>query len=437
MNKVVTLVLFLGVLLSATSQESKPTLLSLDAAVAAALEYNHDLYVVALQREQAENSATLGNAGALPALRATAGANYSNQNSDLEFATGQSQVVDGAQSAAQNASLALSQILFSGGALQRTYGVLKKAAAIASVQELQQMNATVAQAHSQYYAIALLQETIGTAEVNMTISLDRYERAKLTHSLGGSNATELLAAEVALNRDKITLMDARTQLANAKNTFRSFAGLSADFEVTDKVSDDFAMPMALEAMVEAALENNPGLQLVRMGEETAQLQYQLSQSTLFPTVSAQMSYGLNQSQAEAGFLSASQQTGLNAGLTLSYDIFGGGRSRTQRQNAALDMEIASRRRLQAEENIATSVRNAAEVFVNAQAKYELEQKNVLVAQQNFEKTKERYHRGQLSFLEFREAQLGLLNAENGKTAALFQARNAHIALWQLVQAFDL
>jgi len=343
MNKVVTLVLFLGVLLSATSQESKPTLLSLDAAVAAALEYNHDLYVVALQREQAENSATLGNAGALPALRATAGANYSNQNSDLEFATGQSQVVDGAQSAAQNASLALSQILFSGGALQRTYGVLKKAAAMASVQELQQMNATVAQAHSQYYAIALLQETIGTAEANMTISLDRYERAKLTHSLGGSNSTELLSAEVALNRDKITLMDARAQLANAKNTFRSFAGLSADFEVTETVSDTFAMPMALEAMVDAALAHNPSLQLVRMGEETAQLQYQLSQSTLFPTVSAQMSYGLNQSQAEAGFLSASQQTGLNAGLTISYDIFGGGRSRTQRQNAALDMEIASRR----------------------------------------------------------------------------------------------
>lgn len=437
MNKVLTFLLFCGGFFSAVAQESKPTLLSLDAAVAAALEYNHDLYVVALQREQAENSATLGNAGALPALRATAGVNYSNQNSDLEFATGQSQVVDGAQSAAQNASLALSQVLFSGGALQRTYGVLKKAAAMAGVQELQQMNTTVAQAHSQYYAIALLQETVWTSEVNRTISLDRYERAKLTHSLGGSNATELLAAEVALNRDKITLMDVRTQLANAKNTFRSFAGLMGDFEVTDKVNDDFAMPMALEAMVEAALENNPGLQLVRMGEETAQLQYQLSQSTLFPTVSTQMSYGLNQSQAEAGFLSASQQTGLNVGLTLSYDLFGGGRSKTQRQNAAMDVEIASRRRLQAEENIATSVRNAAEVFVNAQAKYELEQKNVTVALQNFEKTKERYHRGQLSFLEFREAQLGLLNAENGKTAALFQARNAHIALWQLVQAFDL
>src|SRR5210317_2375008 len=284
------------------AQDSKPAIIDLDQAVALALENNHDLFIAKVQSDKAENSATLGNAGALPTLRATAGTNYSNQNSDLEFATGQSQVVDGAQSAAQNASLALSQILFSGGALQRTYGVLKKAAAMAGVQELQQMNATVAQAHSQYYAIALLQETIGTAEVNMTISLDRYERAKLTHSLGGSNATELLAAEVALNRDKITLMDARTQLANAKNTFRSFAGLSADFEVTDKVSDDFAMPMALEAMVEAALENNPGLQLVRMGEETAQLQYQLSQSTLFPTVSAQMSYGLNQSQAEAGFL---------------------------------------------------------------------------------------------------------------------------------------
>ena len=66
-------------------------------------------------------------------------------------------------------------------------------------------------------------------------------------------------------------MDARAQLANAKNTFRSFAGLSADFEVTETVSDTFAMPMALEAMVDAALAHNPSLQLVRMGEETAQL----------------------------------------------------------------------------------------------------------------------------------------------------------------------
>src|SRR5210317_572472 len=179
MNKVVTLVLFLGVLLSATSQESKPTLLSLDAAVAAALEYNHDLYVVALQREQAENSATLGNAGALPALRATAGANYSNQNSDLEFATGQTQNVSGAQSAGQNASFGLSQVLFAGGALQRTYSILKSASQMADVAELQQINATIAQTQSQYFAIVLLGETVQTAETNLTISADRYARAQL------------------------------------------------------------------------------------------------------------------------------------------------------------------------------------------------------------------------------------------------------------------
>lgn len=419
------------------AQDSKPTIIDLDQAVASALENNHDLFIAKVQSDKAENSATLGNAGALPTVRATAGTNYSNQNSDLEFATGQTQNVSGAQSAGQNASLGLNQVLFSGGALQRTYSILKAAAQLSDVAELQQINTTIVQTQSQYFAIVLLTETVNAASTNVAISADRYERAKLKKELGGSNTTELLAAEVDLYRDKITLMDVRTQLLNAKTIFKTYVGIDGDFELSPVVNDEFAAVDDLMSLINAAMENNPMLQMARISEETALLQQKLTQSTLFPSLSAQVSYGLNQSQAEAGFLSSSQQTGLNAGVSLTYDLFSGGRSRTQRQNAALDVEIAQRQRIKTEETIQAAVINAADVYMNARAKYDLEKKSVAVAQQNFDKTKERYDMGQLSYLQLREAQLGLLNAQNGKTSALFQARNAYLALWQLVQSFEL
>ena len=66
--------------------------LALDQAIATALEHNHNLKIAELSSQQAANAATRGNAGMLPIVVATAGANVSQQNSNLEFATGQTQV---------------------------------------------------------------------------------------------------------------------------------------------------------------------------------------------------------------------------------------------------------------------------------------------------------------------------------------------------------
>lgn len=431
MNKFLT-ILFVAAALNATAQNSKPHILTLDEAVTMALKNNHDLFISVAEAEKAQNSATLGNAGALPSLRANAGVNYSNQNSDLEFATGQTQVVDAAQSASQNASLVLSQVLFAGGALQNTFKVLKKAAAVANLAQIQQMQMTVAQTNSQYYAVALLTQTVRTAEENVQISTKRFERAQLTHSLGGSNNTELLSAEVDLNRDKVSLMDLRTQLNNAQNALALLIGMDEPFVVNTTVGDEFAEVGTADELVAEALRENKAVLLAKTSEEAAVLQRKLVQGTLFPNISGQVSYGLNRSQAEAGFLTSSQQSGLNAGVSLTYDLFGGGRSRIQRQNAQLDQEIAQRRRVQAEETVTTAVENAYEVFINAKAKYALEKSSAEVARQNFQKMEERYALGQVSNLQLREAQVGWMNAVNGQNSALFQAKNAQIALWQLL-----
>ncbi len=408
--------------------------LALDQAIATALEHNHNLKIAELSSQQAANAATMGNAGMLPNVVATAGANVSQQNSNLEFATGQTQDVEGAQSMSQNMSLGISQTLFAGGRIQRSYALLKTAEQSASLAEQQAMETTIAMVWSQYTGLALLQRSVMTAQQVLLFSSKRYERAMLTNSLGGSNTTERLSAEVDLNRDSISLLEVQAQYQLAKNSFATYIG----WENSDFLVDESGITDAINAtdlpddLLANLRENNSALLLAQTSVNAAGLQEKLQQSTLFPTIAAQASYGLNQSQAEAGFLTASQQQGLNAGISLQYNLFSGFQSKTQRQNAALEVLKAQEQLDQVSETLENTLANAMDVFNNAIKIAAIETKNMEVAERRLMRMSELHALGKASSLELREAQIAWLNANNGMYSAQFQAVNAKITVLALV-----
>lgn len=420
------------VLLALNTQAQE--VLALDQAISAALEHNHNLKIAELSSQQAANAATIGNAGMLPNLVATAGANVSQQNSNLEFATGQTQDVEGAQSLSQNMSLGISQTLFAGGRIQRSYALLKTAEQGASLAEKQAMETTIAMVWSQYTGLALLQRSVSTAKESAAFSSQRYERALLTNSLGGSNTTERLAAEVDLNRDSINLLEVQAQFQLAKNSFATYIGLdNSDFIVDESgISDAINATDFPDDLLANLRANNSALLLAQTSVNTASLQEKLQKSTLFPVVAVQASYGLNQSQAEAGFLTASQQQGLNAGISLQYNLFSGFQSKTQRQNAALEVLKAQEQLDQVSETLENTLANAMDVFNNAVEIAAIETKNVEVAERRLIRMSELHALGKASSLELREAQIAWLNANNGMYSAQFEAVNAKITVLALV-----
>jgi outer membrane protein TolC len=408
--------------------------LALDDAISQALEHNHDLKVAGYSRQQAENAATRGNAGMMPNILATAGANVSQQNSNLEFATGQVQDVKGAQSLSQNISLGISQTLYAGGRIQSAYELLKTAEQSASLAEQQAMETTIAMVWSQYTGLALLQRSVITAQQVLLFSSQRYERAMVRNSLGGSNTTERLSAEVDLNRDSINLLEVQAQYQLAKNSFATYIGWdNSDFLVDESgVTDAINATDLPDDLLATLRENNSALLLAQTSVNAASLQEKLQQSTLFPTIAAQASYGLNQSQAEAGFLTASQQQGLNAGISLQYNLFAGFQSKTQRQNAALEVLKAQEQLDQVSETLENTLANAMDVYNNAKRIAAIETKNTEVAERRLTRMSELHNLGKVSSLELREAQLAWLNANNGMYSAYFQAVNAKITVLALV-----
>lgn len=411
--------------LGATAQEA----LTLEGAINQALGHNHDLYIAAQEAQQSQNSATVGNAGLLPTVTATAGVNYSIQNSDFEFTTGQSQQVDNAESLSQNAAVNLNQTVFAGGARWNNYALLKQMESMATLQERQQMEITVAQTISQYYALVLMQEQLENLEHSMEISLDRFTRAKKAKALGVTSTLDLMRAEVDLNQDSITLLEMQVAVDNAWNTFTTYTGVPKG---TVLISDvELKEGLVLTEIQAKALQYNTALQLAGIGEKSAHYQQRIQQAQQLPMIATTATYSYSTSEAEAGMLSSSSTDGLSAGLSMQWNLFGGGATRTAVQNAKIAVDINERRAEKVEDEISNSVVNAYAVWQNALTTVRMEQKNAVLATLNYEKTQELYKMGSASYTDLRLAQLAMISATSSALQANFTAKNAEVMLYQL------
>jgi len=86
-------------------------------------------------------------------------------------------------------------------------------------------------------------------------------------------------------------------------------------------------------------------------------------------------------------------------------------------------------RLKAE--VERDIANAKGNYANALKIYEMQTQNVLTNTDNFKRSQERLKLGQITSVEFRQAQLNLLNAKTTKNAAKYTAKLAELQLLQL------
>ena len=87
------------------------------------------------------------------------------------------------------------------------------------------------------------------------------------------------------------------------------------------------------------------------------------------------------------------------------------------------------------ENILLSIErdfnNAWDDYMNKLDIYNIQDKNIVTAQNNFDRTQEKFKIGQVNSIEFRQAQINLLNAELSRSQAKYDAKLAELTLLQI------
>ncbi|WP_075342874.1 TolC family protein [Tenacibaculum agarivorans] len=428
-----TIVVILGLLGMGNSLYAQE-LLSKEKAVALTLENNYDIRITKNNVATAKNNKSIYNSGYLPTVTGDAGANYSNNDSDLEFQDGTVNSVTGAESKSYNASVGLNYILFNGFNRQNTFKRLKESYNLTELQARQVMENTLITLFIAYYEVGRLTENEITQKQALEISKQRLQRAEYGFDYGQRTKLDVLNAKVDVNNDSITYIDIQRQLKNAKRDLNVVLGRQVNTPVVVDTNVLYNEDLVLNTIVTEANRSNASLLQSQKNIELSKLDVKINRSGWMPNVSLTSSYAWNRSNSDAtnAFSPISNtRTGLNAGVNLSWNLFDGGRTKTSVTNAKITLETQQIRKEQLQEQLSRDVNNAWETYQNSLFSLKVQEQNITTNTLNFERSNERYKLGQISSIDFRQAQINLINAKLNRNNAKYVAKNAELRLLQL------
>ena len=417
--------LALGACIAGAAQDT----LSLDHAIRLALANEHGIRIARNEAAVADAQATAGNAGLLPRIDASGRGTYSNQYSRLNFVEGIPDVErDGVENTALTGQLGLTYTLFNGlgnfALLERT----QLAADLADLRTRAQVEGTLTQVIALYYALAALDQDVAITQRILDISNDRFTRQEGKALLGGAGRLDVLNAEVDLQADSTTHLLALQRRERTARELNVLLGRAPSEPVIVQRRLDHAQGLSEDRLVQEALSGNVQLASATAQVRAAEVDQRIASSLRWPRLDLNAAYGISDQRNEVGIVLGTYTRGLNGGLTLSVPIFDGGRINTQVGQARLRAENAELAEQQARLQVERDVRNAYTTWRTQREVLRIQQDAVTTAQLNFERTRELFQAGQLTGLQFRQAQLDLANAERQAVVAGFDTKVAELTL---------
>ncbi len=407
-------------------------LITAKQAIELALEHNYGIQIANHSVAVAENNTGILNSGYLPTVTGNAGATYNIDNTEAEFSNGETTVLNGAESNRYNASVSLNYTLFDGLGRRYNYKRLKEAYQLTELQARETIETTMIQLFSMYYSVAELSENVAALEETLIISKERLTRAGYQFDYGQSTKLEVLNAEVDINNDSINLININQQLKNTKRDLNVVLGnqLSDTFDVNTDV--DFLLQLNKEELLSKAKANNVTLLQAEKNITISEFDIKTNSAQFLPTIGLNGSYGWNKNNNNAAsFVAVSTNTGLSGGVNLTWNLFDGGQTITRAKNAKINLDIQKLQKEQLLVDIERNFNNAWDDYQNRLVVYSVQEDNIKTAENNFQRTQEKFKIGQVSSIEFRQAQLNLLNAELSRNQAKYNAKLSELTVLQL------
>ena len=407
-------------------------LVSVSEAIELALENNYGIKIISNNKEIAKNNAGVLNSGYLPTVTSSSGATFNRDNLEAEFANGESTALNGAKSSRYNASINLNYTLFDGLGRYYDYKRLKETYKLSELQARETIENTIAQLYVVYYNVAQVTENVTVLEKTLTVSKDRITRASYQFEYGQGTMLNVLNAQVDINNDSINLINAKQQLVNTKRDLNVVLGnvISSEFRVDTTI--DFKLDIDQNDLANKVKSNNVNLLQLDKNIMINTFIVKANKSGYLPSLGLTGSYGWNKGNNNAAsFVAVSTNTGLSGGLSLSWNLFDGGATATRVSNAKIELENRSLEKESMLIDIERNFNNAWDDYQNKLTIFQVQENNIITSTNNFNRTQEKYKLGQATSIEFRQAQLNLINSELNRNQAKYAAKIAELTVLQL------
>ncbi|WP_232827443.1 TolC family protein [Winogradskyella aurantiaca] len=401
-------------------------------AITLTLENNYGIKIANNAVELAANNKDILNSGYLPVLSGNGGATYNQDNLKAEFASGETTELNGAESSRYNASISLDYLLFDGLGRYYNYKQLKEEYNLSELEARQTIELTIVQLLSVYYDVSRQSENVNSLQETLAISKERLTRAEYQFEYGQNTKLDVLNAEVDINNDSINIINARQNLINAKrdlNVVTSNA-IPEQFEIDTTVT--FLEGLDKEQLMAKTLANNVSLLQAEQNIIISEFSLKASRSGYLPAIGLFGTYGWNENNNNAAsFVAVSTNTGVSAGVSLSWNLFDGGSTITRVKNSKILLENQRLIKEDIKLDVQRDFNNAWTDYKNKLNIFYIQEDNIRTARNNFQRTEEQFRLGQVTSIIFRQAQLNLLSAELTRNQAKYEAKLAEVVVLQL------
>lgn len=420
-----------GLVTPATTTAQGPTL-SLRDVVRIGLEWNQRGTIAEIDREQAENSVSLGAAGYLPTFDAYAGYNGSLTSTSQEYLSGEIVERNGAGASGYSAGVDLNWNLFRGfgsaAEMDRLEGVRDRAVNAESVEQ-EGLVVDIAEA---YFEVARHERLMAVEQEALRLSQARRDLAQLRVETGAgirfdltTTMVDLASDSAALLRRELLLTDARIRLNRLMNR-----PPQDPINVEDRIAVERPMP-ELESLRERAERENRAVRAAVIEGEIAAATRRLAASERYPSLSLNVGYDYTRSESEAGFVTSNRTNGLNYNLTASINLFNGLVTNQRIENAELDIERSEVRRDQAVADADALLTRLYEQYQRQEELLAFERRTIEGARENLQLARDRVELGAVTPIEIRQAQASFVEAESRLVEAEYSTALLALSIWQV------
>lgn len=423
--KLSVFILLFFVVYTTKAQEEQP--LSLKNAIGISLENNFGITIQEQQVAISQRQNNWGAAGALPTVTFVGEGGVSqSMDSDLEKTSTTQRA---------SASVNLNWTLFRGFSARIQKERLEKLEELTKGNLTLIVENTMVQVIATYYQLQLLQQQLTLAEEVMTLSYDRYMREMERKELGSSTTYALLQSQNAYLEDKSNFLSLG---ANYKVSLRQLNYLmGADLALTydlqtplQAITSDYD----LQVLTDRLMANNNTLQNQYIGLSLARNSVESARSAFYPTLSAGVSTGYNQSTTAFEQNQPDvENDGFSAGanVTLSYTFYTGGTRRQALDVARMQQAISEVETTDMEWEMRKQLAQEFDLYSVRKELLSVAQENYEAAELNYQISQDKFNSGAISSFNFRDVQQMFLNAGLRLTEARYNTTISYYTLLRL------
>ena len=424
-----TVILFTGT--TALAQR----MLTLEEAIATALQNNYDIQISKNDSMVAALDYSYRNAAFLPALNGNLGTTWNSNNQRQTLADGTKREQKNIRSHNTAASLALNWTLFDGLKMFATRDKAAEYIQLGSLGIKNQVVNSIATVINTYYNIVRQKQQLKAVEEQITLNEERVRLSQYKLDIGTGIKPDLLQSKVDLNAQKALQLEQLTLIEQLKEQLNQAMNVvsGTGFEVSDSIPLNTGIGLGeIQMDIE---KNNPLLLIAKKNIDIAGFTLKERKAERLPVVSFNSAYNFSRTDNKKVINPFSplfnQFNGLNYGLTANIPIFNRFNAKRLIQQAQLDINYRQLIFENQRSLVNLDVINAFKTYELQKKALALEEENILLARENVDIVFQTYKLGAATLVQLREAQNSLEAANNRLIAARYATKLAETELLRL------